>query len=234
MDLLAIYLGVIAFGALHGLEPSHGWPLAFLYSSRRERPLANGTLTSGILALFHFLSAIVVVVAYVIVASFVTISFAFLNYIAAAILVILAIAFWREKVEDEMAAQHEHLHGNKEPLEHEHEHQHIDGVVHSHLHQHAKGASLTLGGFATYAFVLGFAHEEEFALLALVAAGADPWLLMISYALAVSASLIGITLLCIRLYKIFLPKSQKYQKYVPKVSAVILIVMAVALVFQLI
>ncbi len=232
MDLVSVYLGVIAVGALHGLEPGHGWPLAFLYSTRRERPLFCGLITSSILAFFHFLSSIVVVVAYLIIASFVSFSFSFLNYLAAVVLVLLAIVFWREKVEDELEAQHGHMHGNKDSFEHTHDHEHPNGERHTHRHKHTKSITLSLGALAVYAFILGFAHEEEFALLALIAAGADPWILMLSYAFAVSASLITITLLCIRLYRSFLQRLQKYQKYIPKISAIILLGMAVGFLFQ--
>jgi len=65
----------------------------------------------------------------------------------------------------------------------------------------------------------------------MVAYGADPWVLILSYAIVVSASLIGITLLCIRLYQFFLPRLQKYQKYILKVSTIILLAMAVAFFF---
>lgn len=234
METFSIYIGVIAVGFLHGLEPGHGWPIAFLYSIRRETPMLYGLLTSGILASFHFLSSIAVVVVYVIVSAFIPINLAFLNYIAAAVLFLMAIMFWREKVEDEMGKQHEHLHGNEEALEHEHEHKHLNGETHIHFHQHAKSIKISISALIIYSFLLGFAHEEEFALLALIAAGLDPWLLMISYALAVSGGLIGITLLCLQLYKIFLPKLQKYQKYIPKISAIILVVMAVLFLFNII
>ncbi len=232
MDLISVYLGVVAVGALHGLEPGHGWPLAFLYSNRQPRPLISAVITSSILSFFHFLSSIAVVIAYLIVASFIPLSFSFMNFLAAAVLVVLAIAFWREKVEDEVEAQHGHLHGNKDPLEHNHEHEHLGGERHTHVHKHAKSIVLSLRALAIYAFILGFAHEEEFALLALIAAGADPWVLMLSYAAAVSTGLIGITLLCTRLYTIFLPRLQKYQKFVPKISAIILLAMAIFFLFQ--
>jgi len=59
------------------------------------------------------------------------------------------------------------------------------------MHKHSVGIALNLWGLATFAFILGFAHEEEFALLALAASGINAWALMISYGLAVLLGLIA-------------------------------------------
>jgi len=83
------------------------------------------------------------------------------------------------------------------------------------------------------AFVLGFAHEEEFALLALAVGGINPLMLMISYATSVTLALIGITLLSIKAYESVQPKIKRYEKYIPKISALILLIMAIALILNL-
>jgi ABC-type nickel/cobalt efflux system permease component RcnA len=195
--------------------------------------MISGLVTSGILAFFHFSSSIAAAAAYVILSTLFYFPTTVLKYVAAGILVVLAVSFWREKVEDELEAQHGHLHGNPEEIEHEHEHEHANGVKHIHVHRHSESVKLSLTGIALYAFVLGFAHEEEFALLALAVGGVDPWLLMIIYGFAVSASLIGITLVCIKAFQYFLPKIQKYAKYVPKISAITLLIIAAALVLNI-
>jgi hypothetical protein len=56
---------------------------------------------------------------------------------------------------------------------------------------------------------------------------------MIVYGLAVSISLIGVTLVCIKAFQFFLPKIQKYAKYVPKVSAVTLLIIAAAFILNI-
>ena len=53
---------------------------------------------------------------------------------------------------------------------------------------------LSLLGLASFAFILGFAHEEEIALLALVASGLNAWVLMISYAVSVLIGLMVVTI----------------------------------------
>jgi len=230
---VSTYYGMLLIGSLHGLEPGHGWPVAFLYSIKSDRPMINGLVTSGILAFFHFASSIAAAAAYVLLSTIFSFPSSILKYIAAGILIVLAISFWREKVEDEFETQHGHFHGNPKEIEHEHEHEHLNGERHIHIHRHSKSVKLSLTGIAFYAFMLGFAHEEEFALLALAVGGVDPWLLMIIYGFAVSISLIGITLVCIKSFQFFLPKIRKYAKYVPKISAITLLVMAAAFILNI-
>jgi hypothetical protein len=78
------------------------------------------------------------------------------------------------------------------------------------------------------AFVLGFAHEEEFVILAIVAgSGGDPLTIMIAYASAVAIALIGVTLLSLKVYQFFQHKIIYYSKYLPKITAILLAYMAV-------
>ncbi len=76
---------------------------------------------------------------------------------------------------------------------------------------------------------MGFAHEEEFALLALAVGGVNPVLMMVSYGLAVAAGLIGVTILGVKMYERVKARISRYEKYIPKISGLILIVMAIAL-----
>ncbi|WP_148701648.1 hypothetical protein [Candidatus Nitrososphaera evergladensis] len=70
-DAVVVLLGVVAFGLLHGMNPSHGWTVAVLYSVKSRRPVLAGVTSSSIIAGAHFLSSIAVVVAYVFFAAFV-------------------------------------------------------------------------------------------------------------------------------------------------------------------
>ena len=74
---------------------------------------------------------------------------------------------------------------------------------------------------------LGFAHEEEFVILTLAVGGVNPILLMIAYATPVAASLIGITVLAVKVFAHIQQKMIRYTKYLPKISAIILAAMAV-------
>ncbi len=226
----ASIIGVIVIGLLHGLEPGHGWPLALLYSAKTTRPTFYAFVSSGILAVAHFISSIVVVLIYVVVSAFYDFSSPILTYVAAIVLVILAIRLFMEKVESNLEAQQGHLHDNTSDLNHEHEHEHPELGFHSHSHLHPKRLNLSLWSLASAAFVLGFAHEEEFALLALAVGGVNPVLLMVSYGLAVAVGLIGVTIVGVKIYERLKTRISRYEKYIPKVSGVILLVMAAALV----
>jgi ABC-type nickel/cobalt efflux system permease component RcnA len=185
-----------------------------------------------VISFFHFLSSIAVVFAYVLLSSFINVSTPLMKYAAAAVLVVLAYRFITEEVEDEFEAQHGHLHESLGETEHEHAHEHPDQGQHTHWHKHAKRIALSLWGIATFAFILGFAHEEEFALLALAVGGINPLTLMLSYAASVTASLVGVTLLSVKAYKSLQSRIKRYEKHIPKVSAIILLLMAIAFVFN--
>ncbi len=226
----ASIIGVIVIGLLHGLEPGHGWPLALLYSAKTNRPTFYALVSSGILAVAHFVSSIAVVAIYVVVSVFYDISSPILSYIAAVVLVILGIKMLTEKVHSDLDEQHGHFHDNTCNLTHVHEHEHTPDGIHVHEHDHPKRLNMSLWKLASCAFVLGFAHEEEFALLALAVGGVSPILLMSSYGLAVAAGLIGVTVLGVKMYERVKDRIARYEKYIPKISGAILIIMAVALV----
>jgi ABC-type nickel/cobalt efflux system permease component RcnA len=223
------YIGVVAIGLLHGLEPGHGWPVATLYSVRKKNVLFSAALSSGIIGLAHLVSSIAVVVAYVLLESWLDFDAPWIKYVAAGLLLVLAFRLWRERV-DEMEGQHGHLHEEQVEIEHDHEHEHPDEGTHTHRHKHLTGVAMGLWSLASFAFVLGFAHEEEFALLALVAGGANAWVLMIAYGVAVLVGLMAVTILCVKLYQRVEHRLKRYEKYVPKVGAAILVIMAAIIV----
>lgn len=222
-------MGVVAIGLLHGLEPGHGWPIALLYSARTSKPTFYAFISSGIISFFHFVSSITVVVIYVVASSLINFTSPILKYIAFVALVLLAIKLFTEKVESELESQHGHFHDNAEKIEHEHEHEHPETGFHSHLHFHPKRINLSLWKIASCAFFLGFAHEEEFALLALVMGGVNPLFLMVAYGLSVTAGLVGVTILGIKMYEKVKAKISRYEKYIPKISGVVLLVLAFGL-----
>jgi nickel/cobalt transporter (NicO) family protein len=224
-----VYVGVSTLGLLHGLEPGHGWPVAVLYSARQKKPLVSAVLSASVIGTGHLISSVAVVGAYVLFRTLFDFNAPWLKYVAAGILLILAYRLYMEKA-DEMEKQHGHVHPDLPDIEHEHEHEHPGQGKHTHIHKHSTGVALSLWGLATFAFILGFAHEEEFALLALVTSGVNAWILMLSYALAVLVGLIIVTAVSVKLYKAIQPKLIRYERYVPKISAAILAIMAIVIV----
>jgi ABC-type nickel/cobalt efflux system permease component RcnA len=232
MSFIALLASTITFGLFHGVNPSHGWPIATLYSMHSKRPFVTGFVSSSILASAHFVSSIIVVVAYILVSDLIEIPQVYLQYGAAIGLGILAVIFWREKPEDYVITQHGHLHNDEFGLNynasHEHEHWHKGIGYHSHEHIHQIRKSPSLKSMTSLAFILGFAHEEEFVILAIVAgSGGDPLTIMIAYASAVAMALMGITLLSIKVYQFFQHKIIYYSKYLPKITAMLLALMGV-------
>jgi len=220
-------IGVVAIGLLHGLEPGHGWPIALLYSARTGRPTFYAFVSSGIISFFHFISSIAVVLVYFLASSFVNFTSPILKYVAFIALIVLAVKLFLEKADDQLENQHGHFHDNAQNLEHEHEHEHPGMGSHVHLHFHPKRLVLSLRKIASCAFFLGFAHEEEFALLALAVGGVSPLLLMSAYGLSVTASLVAITVLSIKMYERVRVRIYRYEKYIPKVSGAILLLLAI-------
>lgn len=229
--------GVIAFGLLHGLDPSHGWPVAILYSMRTKKQMLFGFFSSGIIAGAHFFSSIVVVAAYFFITHLILVPPLYLRFGAAISLGLLAYIFWRQDdyvVEDEHGHGHGHghmhIHDTEASAEHEHESGHAQQhrSHHSHWGMDQKKAVQSLKGIAVFAFVLGFAHEEQFVILSFAAGGVDPIILIITYASAVSVVLIGLTLLALKVYRHIEDRINQYSKYLPKLTASLLAAMAIA------
>ncbi len=220
----AALVAVVVIGLLHGIEPAHGWPVALFYAASKKRPGLQALLSSGVMAGAHFTSSVAAVVAYLVLSLFIPLSIPILKYVASVFLIILAIRFWWSGSEK---AQHGHAHDVLQKLEHTHEHNHNRNEVHIHGHTH-QAKIMTLTGLAGFAFALGFAHEEEFALLALAVGGVDPVLLIVSYALAVTVSLVGITLVSVRAYGRFKERMRVVERFAPKITAIILLTLAAA------
>src|SRR5918996_1629760 len=228
----AVMASMVLFGLSHGLNPSHGWPIAALYSMRSKRPFVSGFISSSIIAGAHFVSSIVVVLAYVLVSTLIEIPQIYLRCGAAVGLGILAIIFGKIKAEGDVQTQHGHLHDEAftpehYAMQHEHTHWHKNVGYHSHDHIHQIRESPSLKSIASLAFILGFAHEEEFVILAVTAgAGGNPLMVTIAYASSVAVALIGITILSVKVYKHFQHRIIYYSKYLPKVTAVLIGFMA--------
>jgi hypothetical protein len=166
------------------------------------------------------ISSLAAVGAYVLLSALLGFALPYVNYLAGGALLALAMRFFLARPKED---QHGHAHENFEG-EHEHEHRHPDGTWHAHKHTHRRQVYLTLSSIALFAFFLGFAHEEEFVLLALAVGGVDPVLLMLTYASAVTAGLMGITVVAVRAYARLAPRLQKYERWFPQATGAIVAV----------
>ncbi|MDS0298555.1 hypothetical protein NDI76_07360 [Halogeometricum sp. S1BR25-6] len=111
-----------------------------------------------------------------------------------------------------------------------------DPHARSHSHSHGfdgDASGTTLWSLAWFAFVLGFAHEEEFEILLLCTGSSYCLELMSAYALAVLAGIVSLTLLLVAGYYRYEDRVESLAQHFPTVSAAILILMGLGFVFGL-
>ncbi|ELZ82133.1 hypothetical protein C455_02949 [Haloferax larsenii JCM 13917] len=108
---------------------------------------------------------------------------------------------------------------------------------HGHGHDHNQGLDEAtdrgLLGIAWFAFVLGFAHEEEFEIIAMCAGSNYCLELMSTYALTVIFGIVALTMALIAGYQSFESEVEKYTPYLPVFSAAVLILMGVGFIVGL-
>lgn len=142
----------------------------------------------------------------------------------------------------EAAPSHDHPHGHTRPHPHGDDHTSDGGVdrlkrrlpfVGGHTRDHGDrsgAADRGLFGIAWFAFVLGFAHEEEFEIIALCAGSVYCLELMAAYALTVILGIVGLTMLLIAGYEHSEERVERYTPYLPAFSAAVLGVMGIGFV----
>ena len=108
----------------------------------------------------------------------------------------------------------------------------IPGGGHSHDHgELEEAADRGIWSIAATAFVLGFAHEEEFEIIGLCAGSSVCLELMTAYALAVVAGIVALTLLLVAGYGRYEDRVSSLAEHFPTISAVVLVAMGLGFVF---
>ncbi|WP_396612845.1 hypothetical protein ACH9L7_06125 [Haloferax sp. S1W] len=102
----------------------------------------------------------------------------------------------------------------------------VGGHSHDH-HSLDEATDRGLFGIAWFAFVLGFAHEEEFEIIAMCAGSNYCLELMSTYALTVIFGIVALTMALIAGYQSFESEVEKYTPYLPVFSAAVLGLMGV-------
>ncbi|AUV81671.1 hypothetical protein C2R22_08390 [Salinigranum rubrum] len=286
-EALGLLLGAVALGAVHGIEPGHGWPVAASYALDQANKWVYGFAASFILGVGHLISSIAMVGAFFYAKEYfdltqinepITILGGVriggqVSLVAGVLLIALGI---REYFHGHSHGTHDrgdHGHGNDHHDHHEHpegegfeyafvgvgngdsghshdySHSHDHGRTHHHAggglfsrlkgfvpfvggHAHSHGdldeaADRGLLGIAWFAFVLGFAHEEEFEIIALCAGSNHCLELMSAYAITVVVGIVGLTMLLIAGYQHYEERVERYTPYLPVFSAFVLVLMGV-------
>ena len=262
-----LLVGAVALGAVHGIEPGHGWPIAASYALEQSHRWLYGLAASLIIGTGHLVSSIAMVALFFYAKSYFSLTQVDkpitlgggvsiggpVSIVAGLLLIGLGVREYRHG--------HSHgTHGGGDAHDNGHEHEHGDGHDHQHDHGHehesdtltdkmwsvipfvgsgghshnADVADRGLLGIAWFAFLLGFAHEEEFEIIALCA-GSDACLwLMSAYALTVIVGIVTLTLLLIAGYEHFQERVEQYVPYLPVISAIVLVGMGVGFVIGLV
>ena len=63
-EALGLLLGAVALGAVHGIEPGHGWPVAASYALDRANKWVYGFAASFIIGVGHLVSSIAMVLVF--------------------------------------------------------------------------------------------------------------------------------------------------------------------------
>lgn len=267
-EQFGLLFGAVALGAVHGIEPGHGWPVAASYALDRANKWAYGFAASFVLGVGHLISSIAMVGVFMYAKEYfnltqvnepMTISGGLqiggpVSLVAGVLLIVLGIREYRhghshghgddshDDHEDDAHSDHDHVHDHSHDHDEGHDHS-PRGLTHrlkgfvpfSGGHSHSRGdldeeADRGLFGIAWFAFVLGFAHEEEFEIIALCA-GSDYCLeLMTAYALTVLTGIVGLTMLLIAGYQHSESRVERYTPYLPAFSAAILVIMGIGFV----
>jgi hypothetical protein len=246
-EALGLLLGAVALGAVHGVEPGHGWPVAASYALDQSNKWLYGFAASLILGVGHLVSSLAMVGAFFYAKKLLNLTqvnepvtvFGDLqvggpvSLVAGVLLILLGIREYR----------HGHAHGDDNG--HGHSHDHEAGHEHDHGergvvarlkgllpfvggHSHDspdEAADRGLFGIAWFAFLLGFAHEEEFEIIALCAGSNYCLELMSAYALTVIVGIVGLTMLLIAGFHRYEERVERYTPYLPAVSAAVLVIM---------
>lgn len=126
---------------------------------------------------------------------------------------------------------HEHDeddHSHEDTHSHDHEDGHDRGGSHGHSHLSTEDVDERgLWGIVSAAFVLGFAHEEEFEIIGMCAGSNYCLELMSAYAIAVILGIVGLTMLLVAGYEHYEDRVERYTPYLPAFSAAVLVVMGV-------
>ena len=267
---VGLFAGAIVLGAVHGIEPGHGWPVAASYALDKTNTWLYGFAASLIIGVGHLISSIAMVGAFFYTKDYVNLTQVNepirivdgvhlggpVSLVAGVLLIALGVREYAHghsqgthdtSHDHAHGATHHQVHGHSADDHHGHTHEQSDPDTHGHhdgrsflsrlvglfplvdgdtrVHGDREGpADRGLLGIAWFAFVLGFAHEEEFEIIALCAGSKYCLELMSVYAITVVVGIVGLTMLLIAGYHRSEERIKRYTPYLPVFSATVLII----------
>lgn len=225
-------------GLFHGLEPGHAWPVAGVYALNQRRKWLTGLAGGILLSIAHILASSALVLLFILASSQIDLS-PFTTAIRGGAGVLLLYLGYRlythghdhDHGHDHNEASHESDEGHTDDAGAEADHDHDDGfafdaegddVSESALSAFQVGTNTGLLGFAGFAFLVGFAHEEQLALLSFCAGTGTCLTLVLVYGIAVTLSITTMVLLTVVAYNRVQERVENIEEYLPALSALIL------------
>lgn len=258
-EALGLLTGSILLGAIHGIEPGHGWPVAASYALDQTNKWLYGFTASFILGIGHLISSIAMVAVFFYAKAYFNLTqvnepipidlFPTTIFIGGPVSLVAGVLLIALGIREYFYGHSHGTHGDDHGHNHAHDHDHSYGHGHSHDHDesgllarvkgfipfvrghsHSHGdldevADRGLFGIAWFAFVLGFAHEEEFEIIALCAGSNYCLELMSVYVITVIVGIVGLTMLLIAGYHHYEETVEQYTPYLPAFSAAVLVIM---------
>jgi ABC-type nickel/cobalt efflux system permease component RcnA len=204
-----VLIAVIAMGLFHGLEPGHAWPVAGVYALNQRRKWLTGLAGGLLLSIAHILASSALVLVFILVSTQIDLS-PFTTLIRAGAGVLLLYLGYR---------LYTHGHDHDEGFAFDAD---ADDVSQSALSAFQVGENNSLLGLAGFAFLVGFAHEEQLALLSFCAGAGNCLTLVLVYGVAVTVSITTMVLLTVLAYNRVQGRVENVDEYLPLASAVIL------------
>ncbi|MFB6169690.1 MAG: hypothetical protein ABEJ06_00940, partial [Haloarculaceae archaeon] len=151
-DALGLLVGAVVLGAVHGVEPGHGWPVAASYAIDRTNKWFYGFAASLILGVGHLVSSLAMVAVFFYAKSYFSLTQVNqpitlfgdvqvggpVSLVAGVLLIFLGI---REYTGHSHGHGESHDHSDGHGHDHDHSHDHHEGHDHSdgHGHDHHEG-----------------------------------------------------------------------------------------------
>ncbi|WP_227375121.1 hypothetical protein [Haladaptatus halobius] len=257
---LGVLFGTVALGFVHGVEPGHGWPVAASYALDQTNKWLYGFAASFVLGVGHLISSVVMVFIFFWAKEYFDLAQVNdplavggvqiggpVSVVAGVLLILLGVREYLHGHSHSPGSGYSHdhhEHGDHNHGHHGHEHHHHGGGLLGKVkralpfggHSHGSMEDATdrgLWGIAGFAFVLGFAHEEEFEIIAICSTTNHCLELMFVYALTVIVGIVGLTLLLIAGYERYEERAERYAEHLPLFSAAVLVLMGVGFVVGL-
>lgn len=157
-DALSLLVGAVVLGAVHGVEPGHGWPVAAAYALDQTNKWLYGFASSLIIGVGHLISSLAMVAVFFYAKSYFSLTQINepitlvsglqiggpVSLVAGILLILLGI---REYAGYSHGDGHSHSEAGHTDEAHEHghetEHSHDDGHDHGHVHDHNHEAAST-------------------------------------------------------------------------------------------